>query len=150
LIAGIGVVTAALVLAGIGGEQVLVRLLVVACVLAVGVAAGRAAVLGTIRSKAAMPFRRRLPPSRPVLICNPWSGGGKVEKFGLVDLAKSLGVETVLLDRGLDLEQLARDAIGRRRLPGARGVDRNRARPPVRVRLGGYQEPLRSRPRLRS
>ena len=48
-----------------------------------------------------------------MLICNPWSGGGKVEKFGLVDLAKSLGVETVLLDRGLDLEQLARDAIER-------------------------------------
>jgi diacylglycerol kinase family enzyme len=60
---------------------------------------------------AAVPFRRRLPPSRPVLICNPWSGDGKVEKFGLVDLAKSLGVETVLLDRGLDLEQLARNAI---------------------------------------
>jgi diacylglycerol kinase family enzyme len=99
--------------AGITGEQVLVRLIVVACVVGVGVSAGRAALLGTIRTTAAVPFRRRLPPSRPVLICNPWSGGGKVEKFGLVDLAKSLGVETVLLDRGLDLEQLARDAIER-------------------------------------
>jgi diacylglycerol kinase family enzyme len=46
-----------------------------------------------------------------VLICNPWSGGGKVEKFGLLDRARELGVETVLLDHGLDLEQLARDAI---------------------------------------
>ncbi len=113
LIAGIGVVAAALVWAGIDGEQVLVRLIIAACILAVALSAGRAAVLGTIRTTAAVPFRRRQPPSCPVLICNPWSGGGKVEKFGLADLAKSLGVETVLLDRGLDLEQLARDAIER-------------------------------------
>jgi diacylglycerol kinase family enzyme len=53
------------------------------------------------------------PPRRAVLICNPWSGGGKVERFGLVELAGQLGVETVLLDRGLDLEQLARDAVAR-------------------------------------
>ena len=48
-----------------------------------------------------------------MLICNPWSGGGKVDKFGLVELANELGVETVMLDHGLDLEQLARDAIAR-------------------------------------
>ena len=48
-----------------------------------------------------------------MLICNPWSGGGKVERFGLVELAHELGVETVMLDHGLDLEQLARDAIAR-------------------------------------
>jgi len=53
------------------------------------------------------------PPRHPVLICNPWSGGGKVEKFGLVALAEELGVETIMLDHGLDLEQLARDAIAR-------------------------------------
>ena len=52
-------------------------------------------------------------PKHPVLICNPWSGGGKVEKFGLVELAAELGIETVLLAKGLDLEQLARDAIAR-------------------------------------
>ena len=52
-------------------------------------------------------------PKHPVLICNPWSGGGKVEKFGLVELAAELGFETVLLAKGLDLEQLARDAIAR-------------------------------------
>jgi diacylglycerol kinase family enzyme len=53
------------------------------------------------------------PPQRAVLLCNPWSGGGKVEKFGLVERAAELGVETVLLDHGLDLEQLARDAVAR-------------------------------------
>jgi diacylglycerol kinase family enzyme len=49
----------------------------------------------------------------PVLICNPWSGGGKVARFGLAELAEDLGVEVVMLDKGLDLEQLARDAIAR-------------------------------------
>jgi diacylglycerol kinase family enzyme len=52
-------------------------------------------------------------PRYPVLLCNPWSGGGKVERFGLVELATSLGVETVMLDHGLDLAELARDAIAR-------------------------------------
>jgi len=56
---------------------------------------------------------RARPPAHPVLICNPWSGGGKVEKFGLLALAEELGVDTVMLDHGLDLEQLARDAIAR-------------------------------------
>ena len=46
-------------------------------------------------------------------MCNPWSGGGKVESFGLVELATSLGVQTVMLDHGLDLAELARDAIAR-------------------------------------
>jgi diacylglycerol kinase family enzyme len=36
-----------------------------------------------------------------------------VERFGLVDRARELGVETVLLAKGLDLEKLARDAVAR-------------------------------------
>ena len=54
-----------------------------------------------------------LRPSHPVLICNPWSGGGKVAKFDLVKKAEALGVEVILLDHGLDLEVLARDAVAR-------------------------------------
>ncbi len=46
-----------------------------------------------------------------MLICNPWSGGGKVAKFDLKAKAEALGVEVIMLDKGLDLEQLARDAI---------------------------------------
>jgi diacylglycerol kinase family enzyme len=53
------------------------------------------------------------PPRRAVLLCNPKSGGGKVEQFGLVELAAELGVETVLLDADSDLEQLARAAVAR-------------------------------------
>lgn len=52
-------------------------------------------------------------PQKPVLICNPKSGGGKVEKFGLIALAEEMDVEVVLLEPGKDLEQLARDAIAR-------------------------------------
>ena len=100
----------------------------------------------------------RSAPSHPVLICNPWSGGGKVEKFGLVELAEELGVEVVMLDHGLDLEQLARDAIARGAdclgMAGGDGSQAlvasiaDRARPAVRVRLGRHPQPLRPRPRL--
>jgi len=57
--------------------------------------------------------RVKAAPSKPVLLCNPWSGGGKVDKFGLVELADELGIETVLLAEGLDLEQLTLDAVAR-------------------------------------
>jgi diacylglycerol kinase family enzyme len=53
------------------------------------------------------------PPTHPVLLCNPKSGGGKVEQFGLVDMAERMGVEVVQLAPGLDLEQLTRDAVAR-------------------------------------
>ncbi|MGI9584591.1 MAG: diacylglycerol/lipid kinase family protein [Acidimicrobiia bacterium] len=52
-------------------------------------------------------------PTRPVLMCNPWSGGGKVDSFGLVTLAEQMGVEVVMLAEGLDLEVLTRDAVAR-------------------------------------
>ena len=56
-------------------------------------------------------------PSRvPVILCSSATRGpaaGRSTKFGLVELANELGVETVMLDHGLDLEQLARDAIAR-------------------------------------
>ena len=85
-------------------------------------------------------------PRHAVLLCNPWSGGGKVEKFGLVGRANSLGVETVLLDHGLDLEALARgavadgaDCLGMAGGDGSQALVASiavRARPAVRLRLG--------------
>lgn len=67
------------------------------------------------RSSMMRPVRRTPAPRprHPVLLCNPWSGGGKVERFRLVEFAEELGVETVLLGEGLDLEQLTRDAVAR-------------------------------------
>ncbi len=77
-----------------------------------------AAAVGTARGALARSLSppRRAPgprPTHPVLIGNPRSGGGKVERFGLVDLATADGVETVLLEPGVDLEALTRDAVAR-------------------------------------
>ncbi|HSH32899.1 MAG TPA: diacylglycerol kinase family protein [Actinomycetota bacterium] len=53
------------------------------------------------------------PASRPVLIMNPRSGGGKVGKFHLEDECRSRGIEPVVLSPGDDLLALAEDAIAR-------------------------------------
>lgn len=84
--------------------------------LAVGIAL-IAAVLGGLRVAVARDLHvHAMPapaPRHPVLIANPKSGGGKVDRFDLVTKAEALGVEVVLLTPGDDLEQLARDAIAR-------------------------------------
>jgi diacylglycerol kinase family enzyme len=49
---------------------------------------------------------------RGVLFVNPRSGGGKAEEFDLVGEARALGVETVVLEEGDVLEELAREAAG--------------------------------------
>ena len=51
------------------------------------------------------------PAQHPVLIMNPWSGGGKVEKFDLVAECRKRGIEPVVLKRGDDLLQLAEAAV---------------------------------------
>ena len=51
------------------------------------------------------------PPRRPFLIMNPRSGGGKVERFGLVERAWSLGARVCLLDGTRDAAELARQAV---------------------------------------
>lgn len=48
-----------------------------------------------------------------VLIVNPRSGDGAAERAGLVEHARSLGVEVVLLEEGGNPGDLARDAAGR-------------------------------------
>jgi diacylglycerol kinase family enzyme len=58
-----------------------------------------------------VPPDRRFTPRKPVLIYNEKSGGGKVGRFGLLDVARELGVETIGLHQGDDLAQLARDAV---------------------------------------
>ncbi|MFB7515833.1 diacylglycerol/lipid kinase family protein [Streptomyces sp. NPDC056144] len=53
------------------------------------------------------------PPRNPVLIMNPKSGGGKVERFHLVARAEALGARVVLLDPSAhtDVTALAREAV---------------------------------------
>ena len=95
------------------GDRPVLALALSAALVVGTVGFGRAAIARDLRERDARRPLTVARPRRPVLICNPWSGGGKVAKFGLVELAESMGVEVVLLDRGLDLEQLARDAVGR-------------------------------------
>ena len=95
------------------GDRPLVNVALVLILFAVTIGSARLAMVRHLHAQDALQPHAVTRPRHPVLICNPWSGGGKVEKFGLVELANELGVETVMLDHGLDLEQLARDAIAR-------------------------------------
>ena len=110
---GAALLVAALLGAGSEDWESFVRALISLALLATAVVAARAALAASLRTTAASRVHRAKRPLYPVLLCNPWSGGGKVESFGLVELATSLGVQTVMLDHGLDLAELARDAIAR-------------------------------------
>ncbi|MDX8031271.1 diacylglycerol kinase family protein [Lentzea sp. BCCO 10_0856] len=58
------------------------------------------------------PVEREVPPPRrPYLIMNPKSGGGKVVRFGLAELAQVLGAEVCVLDGPQDVAVLARRAV---------------------------------------
>ncbi|HEX6757648.1 MAG TPA: diacylglycerol kinase family protein [Propionibacteriaceae bacterium] len=56
----------------------------------------------------------RAPGARhPVLLVNLKSGGGKAERFGLVDLCRQRNIEPIVLRPGDDLHQLAEDVVAR-------------------------------------
>ncbi|MFJ6982783.1 MULTISPECIES: diacylglycerol/lipid kinase family protein [unclassified Streptomyces] len=130
-LAGVGVWC---VLARRGGLRLLGGLLAVAApvgvlvlyalsglwVVAVGAVALWAAALASARSALralrrprGMHTRRVSPPRRPVLIMNVRSGGGKVERFDLVQRAEALGARVVLLgpDDFPDPVDVARKAV---------------------------------------
>ena len=110
-VAGVILMSLAIVWVTPHADRPLLRLVLLAVLLVGAVGFGRAALMRDLDehdTRRPVSVKR---PHHPILICNPWSGGGKVAKFGLVDLAKELGVEVVMLDHGLDLERLARDAI---------------------------------------
>jgi diacylglycerol kinase family enzyme len=77
------------------------------------------------RAVAAAPEPRKQ--ARAVLIMNPWSGGGKVERFALADEAQKRGIETITLQRGDDLRQLALDALETATVIGMAGGDGSQA-----------------------
>jgi len=52
-------------------------------------------------------------PAHPVLIMNPKSGGGKAERFHLLEECRARGIEPVVLGAGHDLARLAVDALDR-------------------------------------
>ncbi|WP_328467704.1 diacylglycerol kinase family protein [Actinoplanes sp. NBC_00393] len=74
------------------------------------VAAGRRALAPAHEETAAE--YETAPPRRPYLIMNPRSGGGKVEKFHLVERARELGAEVYVLNGpSVDVATVARQAV---------------------------------------
>ena len=87
---------------------------IVALVLLVsGAVAAAQAALVRARPPSGMPEHDAKPAVRPFLIMNPRSGGGKVGRFGLVEKARGLGADVVLLDGPgeVDVAALARQAV---------------------------------------
>ncbi|WP_266539887.1 diacylglycerol kinase family protein [Streptomyces sp. NBC_01142] len=112
-VAGLGTVLAlALLVAVVLAELSLPRLAVVLVLAALSTAAARVALRRHGRSVAAA-GRPAAKPAHPVLLMNPKSGGGKVERFGLADACRRRGVEAVLLKPGEDLRELAEQALAR-------------------------------------
>ena len=141
---GLAIIVAAVIAVDTDADRPLLRLAIVVALFVVMCWAACTAVVQRLHALDDGRDHAVSPPRHPVLICNPWSGGGKVEQFGLVDLARELGIETVHARprtrsraarprRDRPRRRLPRHG-GRRRLAGPRRVDRDRARRPVRVR----------------
>jgi diacylglycerol kinase family enzyme len=91
----------------------LLQLLFLLALVAVGGAATRYALGRDIKSLKSGPTPGLAVGSatRPVLLMNPKSGGGKVERFGLIAEARRRGIEPVVLAPGDDLLRLAEQAV---------------------------------------
>jgi diacylglycerol kinase family enzyme len=102
--------SALLVIAAAGGPLALGLLV---GLVVVGVLAARHALGRDIKSLKCSPTPGSPvgPAARPVLLMNPKSGGGKVERFGLVAEARRRGIEPVVLEPGDDLLELAERAV---------------------------------------
>src|SRR5215218_10462879 len=108
----------AAVLLVISGSDGLVTILLVAALVVIGGIATRHALgrdLPALKSSPT-PGAPVGPAAHPVLLMNPKSGGGKVERFDLVSEARRRGIEPVVLAPGDDLLKLAEQAV-------AEGVD---------------------------
>jgi diacylglycerol kinase family enzyme len=91
----------------------LLQLLLLVALMAVAGAATRYALgrdIGSLKS-GPTPGVAVGPAMRPVLLMNPKSGGGKVERFQLVEEARRRGIEPVVLAPGDDLLRLAEQAV---------------------------------------
>jgi diacylglycerol kinase family enzyme len=106
------VLAAAVVLIFAAAGGLLVLGLVLALIL-VGAAATRHALGRDIKSLKSSPTPGTAvgPAARPVLLMNPKSGGGKVERFNLVEEARRRGIEPIVLAPADDLLRLAEQAV---------------------------------------
>ena len=104
VVAILAVAAAVVVLAGEGA-------LLTLAIYIVAVALASGATTLALKPTGRAPGWEHLPaPGRPVLIMNPWSGGGKVERFNLPDECRKRGIEPIVLKRGDDLRTLAVNA----------------------------------------
>jgi len=87
-----------------------VRMALVVVLVVVSTAAAKVA-LGRDMAQAPQGLRPVGPAQHGVLLMNPRSGGGKVERFALVDEARKRGVTPVVLRPGDDLRALAEAAV---------------------------------------
>jgi diacylglycerol kinase family enzyme len=75
-------------------------------------AASTAATRVALGPAPALAGARWVTPARHgVLLMNPWSGGGKVGRFALVEEAHRRGIVPIVLQRGDDLRELAERAV---------------------------------------
>ena len=86
-------------------------------ILAVGLGLAALSVIAAgyaLTSAASVGDAERAPRAQhPVLLMNPRSGGGKVERFGLVELCRQRGIEPYVLRPDDDLRQVTEDAVAR-------------------------------------
>jgi diacylglycerol kinase family enzyme len=94
-------------------RDALIGLAVVAVIVAAGAFLARFAVGTKVRRIRGGEVEQRPagPAERPVLLMNPKSGGGKVEKFDLVEECRKRGVEPIVLRPDDDWRQKAIDAV---------------------------------------
>lgn len=109
----VAIVVFVLVRQVIGNPEALASILLVGVLASAGVFSARyAAHLDVATLRVSPKSGVAVGPARHgVLIMNPRSGGGKVERFDLVSEARRRGVESVVLRPGDDLLRLAVDAI---------------------------------------
>ncbi len=108
--AGIAALALLVFLAVVIASESVVVLVVGLTLAAVSVAAASYAL---IPASAAVAAERAPQAKYPVLLMNLKSGGGKAERFRLVELCRQRGIEPVVLHPGDDLRQLAEDAVAR-------------------------------------
>jgi diacylglycerol kinase family enzyme len=85
----------------------------VALTIVVASIAGGLALRWEMRAAVAQRWARAAPAHRGVLLMNPKSGGGKVERFDLVDACRQRGIEPVVLEPGDNPRELAEAAVAR-------------------------------------
>jgi diacylglycerol kinase family enzyme len=129
-LAGAGIATFAAVVALARGDILWAIVALVASVLAFTAAsrsAGRARRRREPRPARSADRRAGRPQGQPVLLMNPKSGGGKVERFHLADEAAKRGIRTIELHLGDDLRGLAAEAIRSAPAIGMAGGDGSQA-----------------------